>query len=56
MDDMNNYRGISLLPPIEKMFEKLLADQIIIHLNNLINKFNTSINDFLKFLAIYFKI
>ena len=34
MDDMNNYRGISVLPPIGKMFEKLLADQIIIHLNN----------------------
>jgi hypothetical protein len=31
---MNNYRGISVLPPIGKMFEKLLADQIIIHLNN----------------------
>ncbi|CAF0946219.1 unnamed protein product [Brachionus calyciflorus] len=26
--DMNNYRGISILPPISKLFEKLLAIQI----------------------------
>ncbi len=35
-DDVNNYRGISVLPPVAKIFEKLLATQIIIFLN--INK------------------
>jgi len=32
-DDINNYRGISVLPPIGKMFERLLSDQIKEHLN-----------------------
>ena len=36
LDDVNNYRGISVLPPVAKIFEKLLATQIIIFLN--INK------------------
>ena len=27
--DLNNYRGISVLPPISKIFEKILATQII---------------------------
>jgi hypothetical protein len=27
-DDANNYRGISVLPPIGKIFERILADQI----------------------------
>ena len=27
-NDMNNYRGISVLPPISKIFERLLASQI----------------------------
>lgn len=26
--DMNNYRGVSILPPIAKIFEKILANQI----------------------------
>ena len=34
--DVNNYRGISVLPPVAKIFEKILATQIIIFLN--INK------------------
>ena len=34
--DVNNYRGISVLPPVAKIFEKILATQIIIYLN--INK------------------
>ena len=34
--DVNNYRGISVLPPLAKVFEKLLASQILIYLN--INK------------------
>lgn len=29
--DMNNYRGISVLPPICKVFEKILAEQIRIY-------------------------
>ena len=38
MDDFNNYRGISVLPPIAKIFEKLLAHQITIYLklNNIL--------------------
>ena len=31
--DFNNYRGISVLPPIAKIFEKILAMQISIFLN-----------------------
>lgn len=31
--DMNNYRGISVLPPLGKLFEKILALQIIIYFN-----------------------
>ena len=31
--DFNNYRGISVLPPIAKLFEKILASQITIYLN-----------------------
>ena len=27
-DDLNNYRGISVLTPLNKVFEKLLSDQI----------------------------
>ena len=34
--NVNNYRGISVLPPVAKVFEKILASQIIIYLN--INK------------------
>ena len=26
--DLNNYRGISILPPLNKVFEKILAAQI----------------------------
>ena len=26
--DMNNYRGISILPPVSKLFERILAEQI----------------------------
>ena len=35
---MNNYRGISILPPIAKIFEKILAEQIRIYfeINNLL--------------------
>ena len=31
--DLNNYRGISVLPPISKVFEKLLAKQITQYFN-----------------------
>ena len=31
--DLNSYRGISVLPPIAKIFEKILAKQISIYLN-----------------------
>lgn len=31
--DMNSYRGISVLPPIAKVFEKIMAEQIRIHLS-----------------------
>lgn len=31
-EDVNNYRGISVIPPIAKVFEKLIATQIIEHL------------------------
>ncbi|CAF0861672.1 unnamed protein product, partial [Brachionus calyciflorus] len=33
-DDVSNYRGISVLPPIAKLFEKLLHKQIISYLND----------------------
>jgi hypothetical protein len=33
-EDMNNYRGISVISPIAKIFEKILALQIITYLNN----------------------
>jgi hypothetical protein len=33
-DDANNYRGISVLPPIGKIFEKILANQIKEFLDN----------------------
>jgi hypothetical protein len=29
--DQNNYRGISVLPPLAKVFERLLANQIRSH-------------------------
>ena len=32
-EDINNYRGISVNPPIAKLFEKILATQIITYLN-----------------------
>ena len=32
--DINNYRGISIISPIAKVFEKVLATQIIDYLNN----------------------
>ena len=28
-DDVNSYRGISVLPPVAKLFEKILAEQIV---------------------------
>ena len=28
VDALNNYRGISVLPPLNKIFEKILAEQI----------------------------
>jgi hypothetical protein len=31
--DLNNYRGISILPPVAKILEKIMASQIIIYLN-----------------------
>lgn len=31
--EINNYRSISVLPPLAKVFEKLLASQILIYLN-----------------------
>jgi hypothetical protein len=31
--DVNSYRGISVLPPVAKLFEKVLAEQIVHHLN-----------------------
>jgi hypothetical protein len=34
IEDINNYRGISVLPPIGKMFERILSDQIKQHLND----------------------
>ncbi len=33
IDDVNNYRGISVLPPLAKVFEKVLATQMIVYLN-----------------------
>ena len=33
-NDMNNYRGISVLPPIGKIFERILVNQIKVHLLN----------------------
>ncbi|CAF0989180.1 unnamed protein product [Brachionus calyciflorus] len=32
-EDLNNYRGISILPPVAKLFEKLLHKQILDYLN-----------------------
>jgi hypothetical protein len=32
-NDVNNYRGISVLPPIAKFFEKILAEQIVNYAN-----------------------
>ncbi|CAF1049554.1 unnamed protein product [Brachionus calyciflorus] len=32
-DDLNNYRAISILPPIAKLFEKLIHKQILAYLN-----------------------
>jgi len=32
-EDVNNYRGISVISPIAKLFEKILAEQIIKYLN-----------------------
>lgn len=32
-DDLNNYRAISILPPIAKLFEKLIHKQILDYLN-----------------------
>jgi hypothetical protein len=34
MVDVNNYRGISILPPITKLFEKLIAQQIRSYFEN----------------------
>ena len=31
--DLNSYRGISVLPPFAKIFEKIVAMQITIYLN-----------------------
>ncbi|RNA37383.1 RNA-directed DNA polymerase from transposon BS [Brachionus plicatilis] len=31
-DDLNSYRGVSVLPPIAKLFEKLIHKQISIYL------------------------
>ena len=31
--DLNNYRGISVLPPLGKLFEKVLATKIINYFN-----------------------
>ena len=31
--DVNSYRGISVLPPVAKLFEKVLAEQIVCYLN-----------------------
>ena len=33
LNDMNNYRGISVLPPISKLFETVLANQIKFYFN-----------------------
>ncbi|CAF0807126.1 unnamed protein product [Brachionus calyciflorus] len=32
-EDLNNYRGISILPPVAKLFENLIHKQILQHLN-----------------------
>ena len=34
INDINNYRGISVLPPISKIFEKILSHQIFIYFNS----------------------
>lgn len=34
IDDINNYRGISVLPPVVKVFERAIACQITEYLNN----------------------
>jgi hypothetical protein len=31
--DVNSYRGISVMPPVAKLFEKVLAEQIVGYLN-----------------------
>ena len=33
-EDLNNYRGISILPPVAKLFEKLIHKQILGYLNS----------------------
>ena len=33
VNDINNYRGISILPPLDKVFEKLISFQIITYIN-----------------------
>ncbi len=39
-EDMNNYRGITVISPISKLFEKILAAQIIAYLNKYSILFN----------------
>ena len=40
LTDLNSFRGISVLPPIAKLFEKIIHQQILIYfnLNNLLHK------------------
>jgi hypothetical protein len=33
LDDLNNYRSISVLPPVSKIFEKLITTRIITYFN-----------------------
>ena len=32
-NDLNNYRGLSVLPPVAKVFEKIIASQIIVYIS-----------------------